>query len=485
MMGNKHEFAWRSATELAYLIRSREVSPVEVMKATLERIDEINPKLNAFVTMNEHALAEAKLAEEAVMKGEPLGLLHGVPVGIKDMTPTKGIRTTMGSRLLEHNVPDRDAVYVQRLKGAGAVVVGKTNTPEFGYKGTTDNLVFGTTRNPWLLDRTPGGSSGGSAAAVAAGLVPIAEGGDGGGSIRIPAAFCGIYGFKPSFGRIPSDILSGFAGTSPFLHFGTLSRTVADSALMYQIGAGEHMIDPFSLKNEQDVFAELENGVKGMKIAYTRDFGFIPVNPEVVAATDRAVELFRALGAEVEEVDLALDNPQANLFDSWNTQWIALLTNGFGDLPPEQMALLDPNVQAFIKQGLKMSAFQLTRANTARDMLWNKTKELFDKYDALISPTTCCTAFPTSILGPTEIEGVAVDPLYGWFLTYPFNLTGQPAASIPCGFDSEGLPIGLQIACQRFEDAKLLRISRAFELIAPWADKHPSFKETAQQREHK
>lgn len=476
MMGNKHEFAWKSATELASLIRSRQVSPVELMKATLERIDEINPKLNAFVTMNENAMAEAKLAEAAVMKGVPLGPLHGVPVGIKDMTPTKGIRTTMGSRLMEHNVPDHDAVFVQRLKGAGALVVGKTNTPEFGYKGTTDNLLFGATNNPWNLDRTPGGSSGGSAAAVAAGLVSLAEGGDAGGSIRIPAAFCGVYGFKPTFGRIPADVIGGFLSTSPFIHFGTISRTVTDSALMYDIGAGEHMVDPYSLKNEQDVFAELEHGIKGMKFAYSRDFGFIPVDKEVAAAVERTVELFRALGAEVEEVDLAIDNPQMTLVDPWIKQWTALITNGFGDLPPEHLDLLDPKVKEYIQQGLKLTAFELTRANNVRDVIWNKTRELFDKYDALISPVTSCTAFPTSVYGPSEINGVPIDPSSGWMLTYPFNLTGQPAASIPCGFDSQGLPIGLHIACQRFEDAKLLRISRAFERIAPWDDKHPTFK---------
>ena len=446
------------------------------MKETLDRIEEINPKLNAFVTMNENAMAEAKAAESAVMKGLPLGKLHGVPMAIKDLTPTKGIRTTMGSRLFENVVPDRDAVIVQRLKGAGGLVVGKTNTPEFGYKGTTDNLVFGTTKNPWSLDRTPGGSSGGSAAAVASGLVSIAEGSDGGGSVRIPAAFCGVYGFKPTFGRLPSDILNGFAGTAPFLHFGTVTRTVTDSALMYEIMAGEDMIDPYTLKNEEDVFADLEKGIKGMKIAYSPDLSYFPVDPEVAAAVKRSVELFRQLGAEVEEVDLDFPNPLETLKGSWDKLWIGLITTGFGDLPDEQMAMLDSHVQEFIKQGLKMSAFDVGRASYARDMMWNKTRELFAKYDALISPVTACTAFPHSIYGKSEINGVQVDPFNGWFMTYPFNLTGQPAASIPCGFDRDGLPIGLHIACQRFEDAKLQRIARAFERIAPWADKHPTFK---------
>jgi Asp-tRNA(Asn)/Glu-tRNA(Gln) amidotransferase A subunit family amidase len=471
----KHDFTWLSATEIASLVRTRKASPVEVMQETLNRIENINPQIGAFVTMNEEALEQARHAEESLMKGKPLGALHGVPVAIKDLTPTKGIRTTMGSKLFEHHIPDTDAVIVQRLKAAGAIVVGKTNTPEFGYKGTTDNLLFPPTRNPWKLDRTPGGSSGGSAAAVAAGLVSIAEGGDGGGSIRIPGAFCGVFAFKPTYGRIPSDILNPFASTSPFLHFGSLARTVEDGALMYQLTAGDHEIDPYSLKNEENVMTTLHDGIRGLKIGYSSDLGFLPVDPEVKAVTEQTMDVFRALGCQVEHVDLGFENPEVNIKDSWNTLWKCLLTGNFIDLPDEMLELVEPQVKQFLLEGRQLTVTDFARANLAREMIWRKMNEFFARYDLLILPTTSVTAFSVDIDGPSEINGQAIDPLFGWFQTYPFNLTGHPAASVPCGFSKEGLPIGLQIVGQRFADSLVLRACSSFESIAPWGDQHPTF----------
>jgi Asp-tRNA(Asn)/Glu-tRNA(Gln) amidotransferase A subunit family amidase len=465
-MSNVHDFAYMSATELAALIRSRQVSPVEVMQATLERIERLNPQINAFCTLvPEQALEGAREAEAAVMRALPIGPLHGVPIAIKDLTPTKGIRTTMGSKLFADNVPADDAEIVKRLKAAGTIIVGKTNTPEFGHKGTTDNLLFPKTLNPWNLERTSGGSSGGSAAAVAAGLVPLAEGGDGGGSVRIPASFCGVYGFIPSSGRLPSDILNPFAGFSPLLRFGTLTRNVEDSAVMYQAMTGYSPKDPLSFDTfpHENVLNQLEQGVQGMRIAYSSNLGYKPVEPEVLAAFEAALQVFRDLGCVVEEVDLELVEPLKNIDEAWAKTWYAMLATIFDGAPDEQLALLDPKVQEFIQIGREMSAVEFHAANFAREMIFSRLNAVHDRYDLLLTPTVTCTAFSADIFGPTEVAGQALDPFIGWANTPMINQTGQPAASIPVGFDSNGLPIGLQLIGKRLDEGTMYRAARAFE----------------------
>ncbi|TCP59295.1 amidase/aspartyl-tRNA(Asn)/glutamyl-tRNA(Gln) amidotransferase subunit A [Tumebacillus sp. BK434] len=473
----KHEFAYMSATKLAHKIRHREVSPVEVMKATLERIEELNPKLGAFVTLvPELALDGARAAEDAVMRGKPLGALHGVPIGIKDLTPTAGIRTTMGSKLFADNVPAEDAFVVKRLKQAGAIIVGKTNTPEFGHKGTTDNLLFPPTRNPWHLERTPGGSSGGSAAAVAAGLVPLAEGGDGGGSVRIPASFTGIYGFIPSAGRIPSDILNPFAGTSPYLRFGTLTRSVEDSALMYQMMLGYSPKDPSALVTfpQEDVRIGIEDGIAGMRIAYSVDLGYKPIDPQVRSAFLQAIDKFRALGAVVEEVDPGFVEPWKNIERDWAKLWYTMLAAIFAYASNEMLEQLDPKVQEFIRYGKSMSAVELMKASYAREMVFGRLNAIHADHDLFLTPTVTCTAFPLGIIGPEEVDGQPLEESFlDWALTPLVNQTGHPAASLPIGFDDQGLPIGLQLIGRRLEEQVIYRAARAYERIAPWGQHRP------------
>ncbi|KEO85266.1 amidase [Tumebacillus flagellatus] len=473
-MSKHNEFAWMSATEMAHLIRTRQVSPVEIMTATLARIEELNPQLNAFVTLvPEQALEGARAAEEAVMRGRPIGALHGVPIAIKDLTPTAGIRTTMGSKLFADNVKADDAIIVKRLKAAGTIIVGKTNTPEFGHKGTSDNLLFPTTKNPWNLSRTSGGSSGGAASAVAAGLVPLAEGGDGGGSVRIPAAFCGIYGFIPTSGRLPSDILNPFAGTSPFLRFGTLTRSVEDSAHMYQAMLGYSAKDPISFETHphEDVRLTLENGVQGLRIAYSPNLGYKPIDPQVRASVEAALQVYRDLGAVVEEVDLELVDPLKNIDEEWAKLWYAMIAAIFAGAPKEVLDQLDPVVVRMIELGNNLGGVELTLASYAREMIYNRLNAVHEKYDLLVTPTTACTAFPhdlpasgpLAINGPTSIAGVAIDPFLGWALTPMINQTGHPAATVPVGFDDAGLPVGLQLIAPRLGEQVLYRAARAFE----------------------
>lgn len=455
-----------SAVDIAVLIRNREVSCLEVIETHLNHIDDLNPKVNAFCTiLHDKAIAAAKAADAAATGGSPLGPLHGLPVALKDLTPTEGVRTTRGSRLFETLVPDQDAILVTRIKNAGGIIIGKTNTPEFGHKGITDNLVFGPTRNPWDLDRSSGGSSGGSSAAIAAGMVPLAEGSDGAGSIRIPAAICGVFGFKPTYGRVP-DVLGPFSSHSPFFHNGPITRTVADAALLYRVMAGAHGVGPFSVTNHEDALATLQDGIRGLRVAYSADLGYFEVSPDVDRACSSAAEVFAGLGCLVDEIDLGLERDIERHF---MVLWCGKLATMYSGLASEELNLLEPKVQELIAEGEKLSAVDYGRANLAREKVWNSLAQVYEDYDLIICPTTAVAAFPSAQGAPRVINGKAVDPLIGWFLTYPFNLTGHPAASIPCGISDDGLPVGLQIIGRRLEDALVLRASRAFERASPWA----------------
>lgn len=454
-----------AATDLAALIRERRVSATEVVESHLQRIDRLNPTLNAFCTvLHEQALAAAKTADTALMNGEAIGPLHGLPIGLKDLTPTKGIRTTRGSLLFANHVPSEDAVLVQRIRAAGGIIIGKTNTPEFGHKGITDNLVFGATRNPWDVSRTAGGSSGGSAAAVAAGLVPLAEGSDGAGSIRIPASLCGVFGFKPTYGRVP-DVLGAFSSHSPFFHNGPMARSVDDAALLYRAMAGADPSDPFSLPGTGEEIDSLATDVSGLRVAYSPDLGYFQVAADVRQACADAAYAFADLGCQVDEIDLGLDEDVERQF---MTLWRGKLASTYSDLRRTELELLEPKVQELIAQGKRLSAVDYGRANLARERVWNRLCEVYRNYDLLLCPTTAVAAFPHAQGAPSEIEGTPIDPLIGWFLTYPFNLTGNPAASIPCGLSADGLPIGVQIVGRRLEDRQVLQAARAFERIRPW-----------------
>lgn len=475
MKPGAEDLCFYTAAELAGLIRGKKVSPVEVTEAFLDRIDRINPLINAYCTVaRDTALAAAGEAERAVMSGAELGPLHGVPVAVKDLTPTAGIRTTYGSKIFENHVPARDSAFVERVKKAGGIILGKTNTPEFGHKAVTDNLLFGHTRNPWRTDRVAGGSSGGSAAAVAAGLAPLAEGSDGGGSVRIPASVCGVYGFKPGYGRIPMDIMPSGFSIAPFLHHGVIAGNVADAALFLGAVSGPDSRDPFSLPDTGDDFpAAAGDEVSGLRIAFSNDLGYFTVHSQVKEVVRKAAGVFAGSGCLVEEAGPGFTNPAETVLGLFNMLWCVHFAAFFSDYMEEWGQYLSPGIKAMIRAGGGMSAVQYKRAEILRQDVWNKIEELLSRFDLIITPTLAVPAFELGAPGPREIEGRAVDPYSGWYLTYPFNLTGHPAASIPCGLTPDGLPVGLQIIGRRFGEATVLKASALFEKIGPWGNKKP------------
>ena len=463
------QIAWMPAAEMAAAIRSKELSPVDVTRALLARIDALNPALNAYcLVTHEMAMAAATEAEAAVMRGDHLGPLHGVPVSIKDLFDVKGLPTTKGSLLYKDRIADGWEFSAKRLIDAGGVHLGKTNTPEFGFIPMTENRLFGPTNNPWDLARTPGGSSGGAAAAVAAGLGPIALSSDGGGSIRIPASFCGVFGIKPTYGRVPRNP----GGWSTMTHRGPTTRTVADAALALDVMSGHEPEDPFSVADYPGSFVgEVDLGVRGLRVAWSADLGFAPVEPEVRAICEAAAKRFEELGCTVEEASPGFPSPTADL--TFFTVAATADAVWLGQLTEEQLALLDDPARGFLEFGSKTKGTQLIEAERRRMALWQTMQRFHETYDLLLSPVTSCTAFPTG-QPPSSIAGHEI-PQFGWMTyTNPFNLTGQPAASVPCGFDSRGLPVGLHVIGRAYEDSLVLRAARAFEQLQPWADKRPA-----------
>jgi aspartyl-tRNA(Asn)/glutamyl-tRNA(Gln) amidotransferase subunit A len=461
------DLCYMPATELAAAIRTKKVSPVEVIDAVLARIDQLNPQLNAFCLVTaEEARQAAQAAEQAVMRGETLGPLHGVPVSIKDLVITKGIRTMRGSRLYEHDVPAEDAPVVERLKAAGAIILGKTTTPEFGFKGVTDSPVTGISRNPWHPERTPGGSSGGAGAAVAAGMGPLAVGTDGGGSIRIPSSFCGIYGLKPHVGRVPVYPASA---TGDLSHAGPMTRTVRDAALMLNVVAGADDRDRFSLPTSHpDYTKAVEGDIRGLRVAWSPDLGFAIVDPQVRQVTAEAAKAFADLGCHVEETNPGFENP-LELFRHFFYVNIGAMVQDY----PGYESKIDPQLLANIREVEGVSARGYARSILRRNAIFDKIRRCFATYDLLLCPTVAVPPFGLGIEGPTQIAGQPVDR-QAWIVMTPlFNLTGQPAATVPCGFTSDGLPIGLQIVGRRFDEATVLRASAAFEAARPWAHKRP------------
>lgn len=464
------ELCWMSAAALAAAIRRKKLSPVEVTRAVLDRIERVNPRLNAYVTLTvDQALRDARAAERAVgKKGARLGPLHGVPFSTKDLVITKGVRTTFGTRFFADNVPTEDAPMVARMKAAGGIQLGKTNTPTFGWIGATHNLVFGVTRNPWNTDRTPGGSSGGASAAVAAGLGPLAIGTDGGGSIRIPASFAGIFGHKASYGRIPVYPPSGAWSLS---HIGPMTRTVEDAALMMNACAGPDERDQYSLPAAgTDYVKALKGGLKGLRVGWSPDLGFARVvDPEVEATCAKAARRFRDLGAKVDEARLPWPSPKA----AWEAMFcggIATRMAPYLDRPQD----IDPGLLPIIQDAVKWPASRYVQAWFDRLTWYDHVRRYFDTHDLLLTPTIATPPFKVGLDNPADIAGRPVEA-YDWIpFTYPFNLTGNPAASVPCGFTKDGLPIGLQIVGRRFDDVTVLRAAAGFEKLAPWADRKPA-----------
>lgn len=454
------------ATDLAAAIRSRRLSPVELIDAVLARIDRLNPRLRAYLTVTgEQARQAAQRAEAAVMRGDRLGPLHGVPVAIKDLSYTKGIRTTRGSLLYKDFVPDENHPVVERLLDAGAIIVGKTNTPEFGWKGATDNRFGPPCANPWDVERTPGGSSGGSAVAVAAGMAPVATGSDGVCSIRTPASFCAVFGLKPQYGRIPSPTVG-----LDVAHLGPMARTVRDAALMLNAVAGPDERDRQSLPaSGVDYLAACDGGVAGLRVAWSADLGYLTVDPEVRAITTAAAARFASLGCTVEEADPAFTDPRHAI----DVLFHGLLAGRYAAPLAEQGDLFDPALAATLVRYRDLGVAEIMQAQTEREQLWQQAWPLFARYDLLLTPTVACPPFGLNRFGPERIDG---QPVEGWSwtaFTYPFNLTGQPAATVPCGWTAEGLPVGLQIVGRRYDEATVLRASAAFELAFPWADRTP------------
>ncbi|OGL19086.1 MAG: hypothetical protein A3F92_02045 [Candidatus Rokubacteria bacterium RIFCSPLOWO2_12_FULL_71_22] len=465
------DLIWRSALELRDLVRKKDVSPVEVTETVLARLEATDPVLNAFcLVAADTARAAAREAEIAVVKGEPLGPLHGVPVSVKDVLATRGLATTGGSRLFADHVPDEDAIPVARAKAAGAVLLGKTTTSEFGHKAVTESPLFGVTRNPWDPALTPGGSSGGAAAAVASGIGPLALGSDGGGSVRIPAAFCGVYGLKPSFGRVPHA--GGFPGWAHVSHVGPLARTVRDAAVLLDVLAGADDRDRRSLPREAGSYLEACDGdVRGLHVAWTPDLGYARVDPRVRAVCESAAVEFETLGCHVEVVSPGWENPE----EIFGTLIAAQFHAAWSERLAEDEALMDPTLVKFIRRGAAVTAPDYVRALERVDGYWSEVRAFLERFDLLLMPTVAVPPFAAGAPAPREIGGERVSVL-GWMpFTYPFNLTGQPAASVPAGFTDDGLPVGLQIVGRRHADGTVLAASAAFEAVRPWGDRRPSF----------
>src|SRR5262245_6435425 len=463
------DLCYTSATELVGLIRAKKISPVELTDVVLGRIERLNPRLNAFCTLTaELARDAARRAEQAVMTGAPLGPLHGVPFGVKDLAFTAGVRTMGGSAIFEHRVPGTDAPFVRRLKEAGGVMIGKTTTPEFGWKALGDSPVTGITRNPWNTGMTSGGSSAGAGVAAAAGMGPLHQGSDGAGSIRIPAAFCGIFGHKPSYGRVPMWPVSNTDGAS---HTGPMTRTVADAALMLSVMAGSDLSDRTALDAPPaDYVARLDDGVKGLRVAWSLDLGAgLRVDPEVAAVARDAARAFEGAGATVEEVTPGFADTREMIRCMWNVHE----AGNYGEYLAQFRDRMDPGLVASIEDGLRYSGAHYVAMRGRKLAFWDSVRPLFEKYDLLLTPTVSVAAFDVGRLNP---KGWPDHP-WDWFdwasFSYPFNFTGQPASTVPAGFTPGGMPVGLQIVGRPWADLTVLQASRAFELARPWASRRP------------
>ncbi|MCC6992333.1 MAG: amidase [Acidobacteria bacterium] len=464
------ELAFLSATELRRLIAARELSPVEVVEGTLRHIERVNPVVNAYVTVAaDQARAAARDAERAVTSGEPLGPLHGIPVGIKDLAATAGIRTTYGSRLFADNVPTQDHLDVARLRQAGAIILGKTNTPEFGAGPNTLNALFGATRNPWNLDRSAGGSSGGSAVALACGMGPLAQGSDLGGSLRIPASVCGVVGFRTAPGRIPKHP-AGWPG-DPFSVVGPMARTVRDTALMLSVMAGPDARVPISLDEPGAVFENAaEGGVRGLRVAWSPDLGVGRVDPEVASIVEAACMRFADAGCTVDAA-----TPEVGDLREMIATFRALgVAAGNPDLLKRADEVDNPFLRDFLKRPVTLSGMDVARAFNQHGRFLERMAAFFEQFDFLVSPTTPTSAYMLDQMFPPEISGEPVaNAIDAMIVTYVITMSGLPAISVPAGFTAAGLPVGMQIVGRRHAEAAVLRAAAAFEEMAPWAHLRP------------
>ncbi|MFO0889595.1 MAG: amidase [Isosphaeraceae bacterium] len=481
------DLCYWSAREVAAAIRERRISPLEVFEAVARRIEAVNPRINGYVTLTlDQARDAAREAQEALHRTSDLGPLHGVPVAVKDDLAVRGVRYTCGSNLLSDHVADSDDLTVERLRRAGAIILGKTNLPEFGHKGTTDNLLFGTTNNPWDLTRTAGGSSGGSAAVVAAGLAYLALGTDIGGSVRIPASCCGVVGHKPSLGRVPRVPVGNFFNTA--WTAGPIARTVADCALGLEVVSGPDIRDPFSIPSFAPWELDLEGELSGLRIGWAPNPTNAPVEPVVADAGRKTLERLESLGARIETRREKLPIPHGPLRSLLAGD--ALLVFVLADMHPPWRSLLlrvmgwfnkryrfSPSFAPLARRGYSLPLWRYIAAQKEMtDFVEKSVWALFGECDLLATPTIALPPFPhpgAGQLGPAQVAGQRIEPHIDWMFTWPFNLSGQPAASVPCGWTTDGLPIGLQIVGRRCQDSLVLRVAGAIERLQPWAGRRP------------
>jgi len=471
---SSEDLCFTPAVALREMLRKKVISPVELIQAFLERIDKINPVINAYGTLvSKMALEAARKTESAIMRGDEAGLLAGIPVSIKDVTMTAGIRTTYGSKLYESFVPDVDELLVERVKQEGGIILGKTNTPEFAAGASTFNQVFGITRNPWNTAYTVGGSSGGAAASVAAGIGPLASGSDLGGSLRVPASFCGVVGLRPSPGRVPD--YPSLLNWDDLAVQGPIARTIADTALFLDAMSGPDGRSPVALPKETVPFLQAAQNpeAKNLKIAWSDNLNLMPVDPAVLKEARKAIDVFRGLGGEVAEDCPDFSGARETALTLRGVRFVAMYGEQYQN-DPEFRRWVNPLVTGNIEQGLKLSVEEIAWAHRQRSEIWNRVKEFFDKYDLLLTPTTPIPPFLAEVKFPTEIAGKPMENYLDWaMLTYAITMTGHPAISVPCGWMENGLPVGVQIVGRHHGEAALFKAAAAYEQAAPWKGKRP------------
>ena len=466
---NDADIGYLPAHQLAAMVRSKTLSPVEIVDAILRRVAAAEPRLNALATVAaEQARQSAREAERSVQNGEVLGPLHGVPVTIKDLAATRGLPTQRGSRVFAGARPDEDAPFVERLKAAGAIVIGKSTTSELGWSGLSRSPLTGFTHNPWKHGYQAGASSCGAGVAAAAGYGPLHQGTDAAGSIRIPSHFCGVFGLKPTFGRVPLVPVGNLDYTS---HGGPITRDVRDAALMLNVMAGPHAEDHTSLEGPPaDYEAALATGVRGMRIAFSSDLGHARVDPEVLALTKKAASVFESLGATVEDVtpEWGPDGPELIRFF-----WPALMSL-FARHLPEWEDRMDQGLVACIKDSLKIGVQEYQVLRERKLAYCSRIGRWFQNWDLLLTPAASVAAFPVELVQPLDWPQHPWDWMQWAEFSYPFNFAGNPAASAPCGFTKAGLPVGLQIAGRRFQESDVLQAAFAYEQQCPWAHIRPT-----------
>jgi amidase len=466
------ELNFMTARELVRRIQNREVSAVEVLLAHLEQIDRVNPVVNAIVTLlPERARAAARAADAALARGDDVGPLHGLPIAHKDTLATKGIRTTQGSPIYVDAVPEENALIVERIQRAGAIPIGKTNVPEFGAGSQTFNTVFGTTLNPYDLSKTPGGSSGGAAAALAAGMHPIADGSDLGGSLRNPGGYCNVVGFRPSPGRVP-NINTNSAWFDMTVN-GPLARTVGDVALMMSVIAGPDLRSPTTLEDPGAIFARpLGRDFQGTRVAWSRDLGGLPVDPHTTAVLESQRGVFADLGIDLVEAepDLSGADEVFHIFRAWDFEL------SYGDLLDNHRDQLKDTVIWNVEQGLAVTGPEISRAARVRSEIYRRVHDFFGEYEFLLLPVSQVPPFPADIPYPIEINGTPMATYIEWMRTCSrITVIGHPAISVPAGFTAEGLPVGLQIVGRARDDWGVLQLAHAFEGVTNhWRRRPPS-----------